>query len=111
MRKAIFSIYSKIFIFGAGLFLMGCASDPVPTYLPAIHPAHPDAAEVVYSPTPNPFQNGISMNKMQPDETPKMSPGGHEDSHPDQMKSKDKHHEKPIETKTEKPVHHHKESN
>ena len=111
MRKAIVSIYSIIFIFGAGLFLMGCASDPVPKYLPANDPAYPEAEEVVYTPTPNPFQNGKSMNKMQPNEAPKMSPGGHEDSHPDQMKSKDKHHEKPIETKTEKPIHHHKESN
>ena len=111
MRKAIVSIYSIIFIFGAGLFLMGCASDPVPTYLPANHPANPEAAEVVYNPTPNPFQNRMSMNKMQPAETQKMSPGGHEDSHSDQIKPKDKHHEKSIETKTEKPVHHHKESN
>ena len=103
MRKAIFSIYSKIFIFGAGLFLVGCASDPVPTYLPANHPAHPDAAEAVYTATPNPFQNGMSMNKMLSDETPNTPPDDHKDSHHDQMKSKDKHQEKTI--------HHHKESN
>ena len=103
MRKAIVSRYGKIFMFTTGLFLVGCASDPVPTYLPANHPAHPDAAEAVYTVPPNPFQNGMPINKVQSDETPNMPPEGHKDSDPDQMKSKDKHHEKPV--------HHHKESN
>jgi hypothetical protein len=83
----------------------------IPTYLPANHPAHTAAAEVVYTATPNPFQSGMSMNKMQPNEVPNMSPEEHEDHNPHQMKSDDKNHEKSIETKTEKSVHHHKESN
>ena len=48
MQNTMAKIYSKIFIFGAGLFLIGCASDPVPTYLPVSRPAHPEAAEAEY---------------------------------------------------------------
>ena len=109
MQNVMASIYSKIFIFGVGLFLIGCASDPAPTYLPVSHPAHPEAAEVVYTATPNPFQDGMSMNKMQSNEAPDISMEEHGNRRSHQMESDDKNHEKAVETKTEKSDHSPKE--
>ena len=80
MRKAIFSISSKIYILGAGLFLMGGASDPVPTYLPANHPANPEAAEAAYTVAPNPFQDKMSMIEMKTTDGPSMPHQGRENS-------------------------------
>ena len=109
MQNVMTNIYSKIFIFGVGLFLIGCASDPVPTYLPVSHPAHPEAAEVVYTATPNPFQDGMSMNKKQYNEAPDISTEEPGNRHSHQMKSDDKNHDKSVETKTEKSGHSKKE--
>lgn len=109
MQYLITNIYSKIFAFCTGLFLVGCASDPVPTYLPISHPAHPEAVEVVYTATPNPFQDGMSMKKMQPAEVPNTSEERHDDRNPHRMKSDGKKHEKSVGTETEKTGHDHKE--
>ena len=100
---------SKIFIFVTGLFLAGCASDPVSTYMPDSHPAHPEAAEVVYTAPPNPFQDSMSMNNIQSDETPEASVETHGGHRSHQMKSDGKKHEKSMQTEAEKSVHHHKE--
>lgn len=101
MQHKIATIFSKIIIFVTGLSLAGCASDPVPIYLPSSHPAHPEAAEVVYTEPPNPFQDGLSKNKMQSDRptgTPMERPG---ETHSHSMKSGDQ--------KNEKSSHHHRE--
>ena len=109
MQNVIHSIFSKIFIFSAGLFLAGCASDPVPTYLPVSHPAHPEAAAVVYTATPNPFQDGMSMTKMQSDEVPHTPSEAKGEGHSHRMKSGGNEHEKSGGTETDKTGHQHKE--
>ena len=102
------SVY-KIFVLITGLFLAGCASDPVPTYLPATHPAHPEAAEVVYTSTPDPFQDGMSMTKLHSDEVPHTPSDARGEGHPHPMTSGGHKHEKAAGTETEKAGHHHKE--
>ena len=91
------------------LLLVGCASDPVPTYLPTSHPAHSEAAEVVYTATPDPFQNGMSIPKMHSDEVPHPPSDAKSGGHPHQMTSGDHKHEKAVGTETEKTGHRHKE--
>jgi hypothetical protein len=107
MRNAIDGVYRKIFIFGVVLFSIGCASDPVPTYLPPEHPANPDALEAVYTKAPNPFPNKMSMHEIKSTDAPSMSPGMHMDSHSDAMKPGQSNPEKSTETKTEKSDHDH----
>ena len=107
MRNGIDGLYRIIFMFGTLLFLMGCTSDPVPTYLPANHPANPDAAEVAYTPAPNPFQDKMSMHEMKSMETPSMPHGQQMDSHSPKMKPDPNYHEKSNEIKTEKSDHSH----
>ena len=64
----------------------GCASDPVPTYLPANHPANPEAAEAAYTVAPNPFQDKMSMIEMKTTDGPSMPHQGREDSPAQRMK-------------------------
>ena len=110
MQNVLFSkILSKIFIFVAGLFIAGCASDPVPIYWTDSHPAHPEATAVVYTAPPNPFQDSMSMNSNQSDEPPDASMERHGGHRSHQMKSDGKKHEKSMQTEAEKSVHHHKE--
>ena len=109
MQTSIAIIVNKILIFFTGLLVVGCASDPVPTYMPDSHPAHPEAAEVVYTAPPNPFKDSMSMNNNQSDEIPEDSTethGGHP-SHP--MNSDGKKPEKSMQTEAGKSGHHHKE--
>ena len=109
MQTSIAIIINKILIFITGLLLVGCASDPVPTYLPTSHPAHPEAAEAVYTETPDPFQNGMSMTEMQSDEVPHTHSEKKGDGHSHRMKSGGSKHEKSVGTETEKTGHQHKE--
>jgi hypothetical protein len=79
MRNTSINVYGKIFVFGVVLFMVGCVSDPVQTYLPANHPANPDSAEAVYTVAPNPFKDTLSMDEMKSSEVLSMSHKGHED--------------------------------
>ena len=95
MRNTSISVYGKIFIFGAVLFMVGCASDPVPAELPANHPANPEAAEAAYTAAPNPFKDTMSMGEMKPTDGPSMPHQGNEDSPSHKMKpGHDKGHKK-----------------
>jgi hypothetical protein len=113
MRNTSINVYGKIFVLGVALFMVGCVSDPVQTYLPANHPANPDSAEAVYTAAPNPFQDKMSMNAMESTDAPSMSPRGHEDSPSHKMKpghdKGHKNHEKSMDTKTKKPDRQHQE--
>ena len=109
MQISITNIVDKIFVLITGLFLIGCASDPVPTYLPSSHPAHPEAAEVVYTATPDPFQNGTTMTDMQSDKVPHTPPSAQGEGHSHRMTSGGHKHEKAVGTETEKTDHQHKE--
>lgn len=109
MQNPVDSIFSINFIILTGLLLFGCASDPVPTYLPASHPAHPEAAEVIYTAPPNPFKDGIPVNKMPSAETPHTATEPHGDRNSHRMKSEGKKHENSGGAKTEKSGHDHKE--
>ena len=107
MGNGIEGLHRIILIFGTLLFLMGCASDPVPTHLPVNHPANQDAAEMTYTPAPNPFQDQMSAHEMKSMEAPSMSHGEHMDSHPPKMKSDPDNNGKSKENKTEKSDHSH----
>lgn len=107
MRNGIDGLYRKIFLFGAVLLLMGCVSDPAPTFLPATHPANPDAAEVTYLPVPNPFQDTMSMHEMKSMEAAPMPQRQHLDDHSHKMKPGRNDHEKSNEIKTEESDHSH----
>ncbi len=107
MRNAIDYVYGKIFISGLLLFMMGCAGDPVPTHLPANHPANPDAAEAAYAVVPNPFQDSMPMSEMKSKNAPPMSPGRHRDSHSQTMAPGRNKPEESEEIKTEKSGHSH----
>ena len=109
MPTPIAIIVNKILIFITGLLLVGCAGEPVPTYLPTSHPAHPEAAEVVYTASPDPFQDDLSKNKTPSDETPDNTGEAHGGHHSHPMKSDDKKHEKSAGTENEKSSHQHKE--
>ena len=109
MPTSIAIIVNKILIFITGLLLVGCAGEPVPTYLPTSHPAHPEAAEVVYTATPDPFQNGMSMTEMQSEEGPHAPSEAKGEGHSNRMKSGGNKHEKSVGTETEKTGHQHKE--
>ena len=109
MQISITNIVCKIFVLITALFLVGCASDPVPTYLPTSHPAHPEAAEAVYTASPDPFKDDLSKNKMPSDEIPDNTGEAHGGHHSHPMKSDDKKHEKSAGTETEKSGHQHKE--
>ena len=115
MRKASVHGYSKILIFGTVLFMMGCASDPVPTYLPANHPANPEAAEATYAVAPNPFQDKMSMNEMKITDGHSRPHQGHENSPAHKMKPMLKNGHKDPENSTEaekeKSDHQHQEHN
>jgi hypothetical protein len=100
-------IYSKILILGTLMFLVGCVSDPVPTNLPANHPSNPAAAEAVFTATPNPFADRMSIHEMKPMETPPMSHGGHTDQQSHKMKPAQNNNEKSKKTKTEESGHRH----
>jgi len=115
MRNSIDSIYSKIFIFWTLLLLMGCASDPVPTYLPANHPANPEAAEAAYTVAPNPFQNKMSMNEMKITNGHSLPHQGRENIPAQKMKPMPKEGrtdpENSTEAEKEKSDHQHQEHN
>ncbi len=115
MQNASISVYGKIFIIGAVLFIMSCASDSVPTHLPANHPAYPDAVEAVYTMTPNPFQEKMSINEMKITDGHSMPLPGSENSPTHKMKpmlNKDlKAPENSTGAETEKSDHQHQEHN
>ncbi len=95
------------FLLGMLLFLVGCASEPVPILWPANHPANPDAAEVAYSPSPSPFQDKMPMSEMEPMQSPSMPHGGHRGGHQQKQKPDRKSHDEPIENKPEESGHSH----
>ena len=113
MRNTGLRDFISVFIFGAVLFMVGCVSDPVQTYLPANRPANPEAAETVYTAPPNPFKDTLPMDEMKSTETPSMSPKGHEDSPSHKMKpghdTGHKNHEKSMDTTTKKSDRQHQE--
>ena len=113
MRNTSINVYGKIFVFGTVLFMVGCVSDPVQTYLPANRPANPEAAETVYTAAPNPFEDTGSMDDMKSTGAPSMSHKGREDSPPHKMKpgheTGHKTHEKSMDTKTKKSDDQHQE--
>jgi hypothetical protein len=100
-------IYRMTILFGTLLFLVGCASEPVPLHRPANHPANPDAAEVAYSPPPNPFQDKMPMSEMKPMQSPSMPRGGHMGGHQQNMKPEGKSHDESTENKPEESGHSH----
>jgi hypothetical protein len=106
MRNGIYGECRKKFLFlGILLLLIGCASDPVPTYLPINHPANPDADEVVFTAAPNPFVDNQSINQLNPMKDQTMSHGGHENRHSHKMEPDRNNLDKTVETKTEKSDH------
>ena len=113
MRNTGLRDFISVFIFSAVLFMVGCVSDPVQTYLPANRPANPEAAEVVYIAPPNPFKDTLPMDEMKSTETPSISPKGHEDSPSHKMKpghdTGHKNHEKSMDTTTKKSDRQHQE--
>lgn len=107
MGIGINGLYRTAILFGTLIFLVGCASDPVPIHWPANHPANPAAAEVAYSPPPSPFQGKMSMSEMKPMQDPAMPHGGHMDSQPQKMEPDRKSHDESIEIKPGKSGHSH----
>lgn len=107
MGITIYGFYRMTILFGTLLFLVGCASEPVPIHWPASHPANPDAAEVAYSPPPNPFEDKMSMSEMKPMQSPSMPHGEHMGGHQQKMKPDRKSHDKSTENKPEESGHSH----
>jgi hypothetical protein len=92
---------------GTLLFLVGCASEPVPVQWPANHPANPDAAQAVYRPAIDPFQDTGSMHEMKSTEGAPMPHEGHMDRQPPPMTPDRKSHDKSNEKKPESSDHRH----